>query len=125
MDNLATLFDESVSACAHRTAIVLGDRAGDLARRDEGGWHNVVDLATDRTIRNGSNVYLREIEAVLGIHPVVSPVAVVGVPHSPYGEQMAAYEYSRTIEFVESLPMTATGKLLKRDLPTATELIEA
>ena len=92
-------------------------------------------------IRGGFNVYPREIEEVLLTHPDVSLAAVVGVPHDSHGEeikayvilhdgatvtpeelvawgkeQMAAYKYPRTVEFVESLPMTSTGKILKREL---------
>jgi long-chain acyl-CoA synthetase len=92
-------------------------------------------------IRGGYNVYPREIEEVLMSHPDVSLAAVIGVPHDSHGEEikavvilndgaavtedelvewgkkeMAAYKYPRVIEFVPSLPMTATGKILKREL---------
>jgi long-chain acyl-CoA synthetase len=92
-------------------------------------------------IRGGFNVYPREVEEVLMSHPAVSLVAVVGVPHESHGEeikafvikkdgvetsqeelvawakeQMAGYKYPRLVEFRESLPMTATGKILKREL---------
>lgn len=125
-------------------------RTGDLARRDEDGWYYIVDRAKDMIIRNGFNVYPREIEEVLGTHPEVSLVAVIGVPHPQYGEevkafvipapgsavtseeligwaadQMAAYKYPRTVELVDSLPMTATGKILKRELVAESELARA
>jgi long-chain acyl-CoA synthetase len=92
-------------------------------------------------IRGGYNVYPREVEEVLMTHPDVSLAAVVGVPDESHGEevkafvilkegatlteeelvawgkeQMAAYKYPRIVAFVESLPMTATGKILKREL---------
>ena len=92
-------------------------------------------------IRGGFNVYPREIEEVLMTHEAVSLAAVIGVPHESHGEeikafvilkpgasvtpdvllawgkeQMAAYKYPRFVEIVESLPMTATGKILKREL---------
>ncbi len=92
-------------------------------------------------IRGGYNVYPREIEEVLMTHPDVSLAAVIGVPHESHGEeikavviledgasltedelvawgkeQMAAYKYPRVVEFVPNLPMTATGKILKREL---------
>jgi long-chain acyl-CoA synthetase len=92
-------------------------------------------------IRGGYNVYPREIEEVLMTHPDVSLAAVIGVPHESHGEEvkavvilndgasvteeelvewgkgeMAAYKYPRVVEFVPSLPMTATGKILKREL---------
>ncbi|MFF2777393.1 long-chain fatty acid--CoA ligase [Streptomyces sp. NPDC058052] len=127
------------------TAEVLSEdgwfRTGDLARRDEDGWYYIVDRAKDMIIRGGFNVYPREIEEVLLTHPAVSLVAVIGVPHSSHGEevkamvvlkagatvtaeeliawareQMAAYKYPRIVEFADSLPMTATGKILKREL---------
>jgi long-chain acyl-CoA synthetase len=127
------------------TAEVLRDgwfRTGDLARRDADGYYYIVDRAKDMIIRGGFNVYPREVEEVLMTHPAVSLAAVVGVPDEQHGEevkayvirvadaepvtaeglvgwcreQMAAYKYPRTVEFVDSLPMTATGKILKREL---------
>jgi long-chain acyl-CoA synthetase len=114
-------------------------RTGDLARRDADGFYYIVDRAKDMIIRGGFNVYPREIEEVLLTHPAVSLAAVVGVPHDSLGEQvkayvirageitedelvawcrenMAAYKYPRLVEFVDALPMTATGKILKREL---------
>jgi long-chain acyl-CoA synthetase len=86
-------------------------------------------------------VYPREIEEVLMTHPAVSLAAVIGVPHESHGEeikavvipekdvdvtpeelvewskeQMAGYKYPRIVELVDALPMTATGKILKREL---------
>jgi len=94
-------------------------------------------------IRGGFNVYPREIEEVLLTHPEVSLVAVVGVPDESHGEEvkayvikapgasiteqelvawaranMAAYKYPRIVEFRDTLPMTATGKVLRRELRT-------
>jgi long-chain acyl-CoA synthetase len=126
------------------TAEVMRDgwfRTGDLARRDEDGFYYIVDRSKDMIIRGGYNVYPREVEEVLMTHPDVSLAAVVGVPHESHGEevkafvirnegasvtedelvawgreQMAAYKYPRIVTFVDSLPMTATGKILKREL---------
>ena len=126
------------------TAEVMRDgwfRSGDLARRDEDGYYVIVDRAKDMILRGGFNVYPREVEEVLQTHEAVSLVAVVGVPHESLGEevkayvirtpgatvteeelvawsreQMASYKYPRTIEFRDALPMTATGKILKREL---------
>lgn len=116
-------------------------RSGDLARRDADGFYYIVDRSKDMIIRGGFNVYPREIEEVLMTHPDVSLAAVVGVPHDSHGEevkafvilnagatitedeliawgkeQMANYKYPRIVTFVDSLPMTATGKILKREL---------
>ncbi len=126
------------------TAEVMRDgwfRSGDLARRDEDGFYYIVDRAKDMIIRGGFNVYPREIEEVLMTHEAVSLAAVVGVPHESHGEeikayviktsgatvtedelvawgkeQMASYKYPRIVEFRDELPMTATGKILKREL---------
>ncbi|WP_020122398.1 long-chain fatty acid--CoA ligase [Streptomyces canus] len=126
------------------TAEVLRDgwlRTGDLARRDEDGWYYIVDRAKDLIIRGGFNVYPREVEESLMTHPDVSLAAVVGVPHDSHGEEikafvvaepgaelkaselidwakahMASYKYPRLVEIVGALPMTATGKILKREL---------
>ncbi|MBP2706647.1 long-chain fatty acid--CoA ligase [Microbispora sp. RL4-1S] len=126
------------------TAEVVRDgwfRTGDLARRDEDGYYFIVDRAKDMIIRGGFNVYPREIEEVLMTHPAVSLAAVVGVAHESHGEEikayvirqpgaaltedelvgwcreaMAAFKYPRIVEFRDTLPMTATGKILKREL---------
>jgi long-chain acyl-CoA synthetase len=116
-------------------------RTGDLGKRDKDGFYYIVDRAKDMIIRGGFNVYPREIEEVLMTHEAVSLAAVIGVPHPSHGEeikafiirkegatvteeelvawgreQMASYKYPRIVTFVETLPMTATGKLLKRAL---------
>ena len=114
---------------------------GDIGRRDEHGNFYVVDRLKDMVIRGGFNVYPRELEEVLLQHPSIAMAAVIGVPHPVHGEEikayvmlkpvhaadadeiigwcrerMAAYKYPRIVEIVESLPMTATGKILKRAL---------
>jgi long-chain acyl-CoA synthetase len=116
-------------------------RTGDLARRDADGFYYIVDRSKDMIIRGGYNVYPREVEEVLLTHPDVSLAAVIGVPHESHGEeikavvirnqgatvtedelvawakdQMAGYKYPRVVQFVDALPMTATGKILKREL---------
>jgi long-chain acyl-CoA synthetase len=92
-------------------------------------------------IRGGLNVYPRELEEVLIMHPAVAQAAVIGIPDARLGEevkafivpkpgvtvtedelvdwskeQFAAYKYPRHIEFRTELPMSATGKILKREL---------
>ena len=126
------------------TAAVLRDgwfRTGDLGRRDADGFYWVVDRSKDMIVRGGYNVYPREVEEVLLTHEQISLAAVVGVPHERLGEevvahlilvdgatataeelkawakeQMADYKYPREIVLAESLPMTSTGKILKREL---------
>jgi len=114
---------------------------GDLGRKDEDGYVYIVDRVKDMIIRGGFNVYPREVEEVLMTHPAVSMASVIGVPHDQHGEeikayivvkagetiaeadlvawskeQMAAYKYPRLVEIREALPMTATGKILKKEL---------
>ncbi len=114
---------------------------GDIGRRDEEGYIYIVDRVKDMIIRGGFNVYPREIEEVLMTHPAVSLCAVIGIPHERHGEEvkafvilkegaeltevelvawskqnMADYKYPRLIEFRMTLPMTATGKILKNEL---------
>ncbi|WP_456697880.1 long-chain-fatty-acid--CoA ligase [Aeromicrobium sp. P5_D10] len=117
-------------------------RSGDLAKKDADGFYFIVDRSKDMIIRGGYNVYPRELEEVLMEHPAVSLVAVIGVPHDQHGEeikavvvkapghddvseadlvawgkdQFAAYKYPRVVEFLDELPMTSTGKILKREL---------
>ena len=117
-------------------------RSGDLGKKDDDGYFYIVDRSKDMIIRGGFNVYPREIEEVLMSHPAVSLAAVIGVPHESHGEEIkafviknkdhddvseddlvawgkeefAAYKYPRVVEFVDELPMTSTGKILKREL---------
>ncbi|MEU4405631.1 long-chain fatty acid--CoA ligase [Streptosporangium sp. NPDC023963] len=116
-------------------------RTGDIATRDADGYYSIIDRAKDMIIRGGFNVYPRELEEVLITHPEVSLAAVVGVAHDSHGEEvkayvirtpgatvtedeliawgkenMAGYKYPRIVEFRDTLPMTATGKILKREL---------
>lgn len=111
---------------------------GDVARVDEEGYYYIVDRIKDMIIRGGLNVYPREVEEVLMMNPAVSLAAVIGVPDGKYGEEikafivlkqsaeataeeiiawskenMAAYKYPRLVEFRDTLPMSATGKVLK------------
>ncbi|GAA1664517.1 long-chain fatty acid--CoA ligase [Fodinicola feengrottensis] len=114
---------------------------GDLGRQDADGDYFIVGRAKEMIVRGGFNVYPRELEEVMMTHPAVSLVAVIGVPHESHGEEvkafvirtpgaelveaelvawckenMAGYKYPRIVEFREVLPMTATGKVLKREL---------
>ncbi|ROS44535.1 long-chain-fatty-acid--CoA ligase [Amycolatopsis thermoflava] len=117
-------------------------RTGDLARKDADGFYHIVGRSKDLIIRGGYNVYPREIEEVFLEHPAVSLVAVIGVPHASHGQeikavvvpaegheavrpedlvawgrrQLAAYKYPRIVELRERLPMTPTGKILKREI---------
>lgn len=114
---------------------------GDLAYEDEHGYLFIVDRKKDLIIRGGLNVYPREVEEVLYMHPNVFEVAVVGMPDAVMGEEilafvllrdggnmdpvelktfcadkLARYKIPKYIRFVESLPKTTSGKLLRREL---------
>jgi long-chain acyl-CoA synthetase len=115
--------------------------SGDVATKDEDGCFYIVDRTKDMIIRGGLNVYPREVEEVMMKHEGVSMVAVIGVPDEKFGENIKAfvimkegqtsteeemkawtkeriadYKYPRQIEFVATLPMSATGKILKKEL---------
>ncbi len=114
---------------------------GDLARYDEDWYFTIVDRLKDLFISGGENVYPAEIEAALYRHPAVFQCAVVGVPDPRWGEvgkafvvlkpdqttsaeellahlgdQLARYKIPRHVEFVASLPISAAGKVLRREL---------
>ncbi|HWE78437.1 MAG TPA: AMP-binding protein [Pseudolabrys sp.] len=111
---------------------------GDLATIDADGYVNIVGRIKDMVIRGGENVYPREIEEFLFRHPKVEAVQVIGVPDLKYGEELCAwiklkggmmatpaeiqefckgqiahYKIPRYIKFVDSFPMTVTGKVQK------------
>ncbi|MFM1653836.1 long-chain-fatty-acid--CoA ligase [Brevibacillus sp. B_LB10_24] len=114
---------------------------GDIGRMDEDGFFYIVDRKKDMIIVSGYNVYPREIEEVLYMHPAVLEAVVAGVPDEYRGEtvkafivlkpgqsaapeelenfcrqHLAAFKVPRLIEFRESLPKTAVGKILRRVL---------
>jgi fatty-acyl-CoA synthase len=116
---------------------------GDLARRDEDGYIYLVDRKTNMIISGGENIYPSEVEAMLGGHPKVKDVAVIGVADEKWGERVhavivtqdgedvtdvevlewcktriAGYKRPRSVSFVreEDMPRTATGKILHRSL---------
>ena len=115
--------------------------SGDIAVKDADGFYYIVDRTKDMIIRGGLNVYPREVEEVMIKHEAVSLVAVIGIPHEEMGEEVkafvvlneghdvsdtelvewtreriAGYKYPRHIEFLTALPMSATGKILKKEL---------
>lgn len=115
--------------------------SGDIAMKDEDGYYYIVDRTKDMIIRGGLNVYPREVEEAMIKHDAVSLVAVIGIPDDKMGEEIKAfvvlkegesvtadelrdwtkskiadYKYPRVIEFLDALPMSATGKILKKEL---------
>jgi acyl-CoA synthetase (AMP-forming)/AMP-acid ligase II len=116
---------------------------GDMARRDADGYIHLVDRKSNMIISGGENIYPSEVEGVLGAHPKVKDVAVVGVPHDKWGEavlaaivlhdsaeadeaeildwcrgRIAGYKRPQSVRFVADaqMPRTATGKILHRVL---------
>lgn len=114
---------------------------GDLAYHDDEWYFTIVDRKKDMYISGGENVYPAEIEHVLYRHPAVHQCAVIGVPDSGWGEvgkacvvlaphaavtaeallaylreNLAGYKVPKSIEFLDALPISAAGKILKREL---------
>ncbi len=112
---------------------------GDLARCDEDGFYYIAGRSKDMFISGGVNVYPAEIEAELLLHPDVRDAAVIGIPHETWGEvgvafivsqrglnaeeltaylaeRLSKYKIPKYFEFVEALPRTAYGKVVKPEL---------
>ncbi len=114
-------------------------KTGDLARIDAEGFVYIVDRKKDMIISGGENIYPAEVEDVLYRHPAVADATVIGVPHERWGEapkaivvtkpgavlsaddliqfcqdKLARYKIPQTVEFVDTLPRNAAGKVLKR-----------
>jgi acyl-CoA synthetase (AMP-forming)/AMP-acid ligase II len=114
---------------------------GDMGMLDQDGYLYVVDRKKDMIISGGENVYSTEVEAVLYQHPDILEAAVIGVPDPTWGEtvkavvvmktgqrvsadevrsfcrrRIAGYKVPRTVDFVDGLPKTASGKISKKDL---------
>jgi fatty-acyl-CoA synthase len=111
---------------------------GDLAIMDENGYCKITGRIKNMIIRGGENIYPREIEEFLYTHPKISDVQIYGVPDRKFGEQamaaiilkkgmemneeevkafcknrIATYKIPRYVKFVDSFPMTASGKIQK------------
>jgi acyl-CoA synthetase (AMP-forming)/AMP-acid ligase II len=129
--------DETATADAFRHGTY---HTGDLGTFDDDGYLYLLDRAKELVISGGSNIYPREVENVLVQHPAVAEVAVFGVPDRHWGESvvaavvasgeepdrdellalcrdnLASYKKPRWIVFVDALPRSAYGKVLKREL---------
>ena len=133
-------FGDEVATAASRDADGWF-HTGDVARYDPEGFFFIVDRKKDMFISGGENVYPAEIEQALYAHPAVAMCAVVGVPDPKWGEvgaacvvlkpgatvteaeliaflreRLAGYKTPKSVHFVDALPMSAAGKILKRDL---------
>ena len=116
-------------------------RTGDGGYRDDDGYLFLTDRMKDMIVSGGENIYPVEVEEVLSHHPGVAEVAVIGVPDDRWGEtvmalvvpapgavvgaaelvafareSLAGYKLPRAVEFVDQLPRSPAGKVLKREL---------
>ena len=127
------------------TAAVLDERGyfhtGDIARYDPDYYFYIVDRKKDMFISGGENIYPAEIEKVLYGHPSVAMCAVIGLPDAKWGEagracvvlrqgetaseeeilnflsqHLARYKVPKSVVFMNELPISAAGKILKREL---------
>jgi len=114
---------------------------GDVGRMDDDGYLYITDRKKDLIIRGGENIYPKEIENILYRHPDVLEAGVIGVPDPVYGESVKAfvalktpgsvteeellefckkelpsYKRPKAVQFLESLPKSAVGKILRREL---------
>jgi len=114
---------------------------GDIAKMDEDGYFYIVDRKKDMVIAGGYNIYPREIEEVLYMHPKVMDAVIIGIPDPYRGEtvkafvvpkpgvaltekevldfcktRLAAYKMPKVVELREALPKTMVGKVLRRQL---------
>jgi fatty-acyl-CoA synthase len=116
---------------------------GDMAWRDEEGYYYLADRKSNMIISGGENVYPSEVESLLGSHPKIKDIAVIGIPHDKWGEavhavvvlqdgqrvsedellawssnKIAGYKRPKSVAFIkeEEMPRTATGKILHRVL---------
>ena len=129
---------------AETTAALTPDgwlRTGDGGFLDDEGYLFLTDRIKDMIVTGGENVFPVEVEEVLARHPAVAEVAIIGVPDERWGEtikalvvpapgatadadelvafartQLAGYKLPRSVDFVDVLPRTPTGKVLKREL---------
>ena len=117
---------------------------GDLGKRDTDGYYWIVDRKKDVIISGGFNVYAKEVESVLCAHSEIAEAAVVGIPHSDWGEMVAAfvvlkpgstldsetiaqwchqrlsgYKCPKRVEIIGELPKNSSGKILKKALTDA------
>jgi long-chain acyl-CoA synthetase len=114
---------------------------GDLGVMDEKGYVYILDRAKDMIISGGENIYSREIEDIILLHPAVHEVAVIGVPDETWGEaikaivalkegqkatkediinfckeHLASFKKPKSVEFIDAIPKNPYGKVLKREL---------
>ncbi len=149
--NTPYMFDRYWQLPEKTAAAFNGEHAtvGDMARRDEDGYIHLVDRKSNMIISGGENIYPSEVEGVIGAHPSVKDVAVIGLPDEKWGERvhaavvlragaeaaepdlaewckerLAGYKRPRSYNFLadEDMPRNALGKILHRVLKTKLQL---
>jgi fatty-acyl-CoA synthase len=128
--------NDEATAAAFRDGWLL---TGDVAERDDEGFYRIRGRLKDMYISGGENVYPAEVESVLHEHPAIEDVAVVGVPDERWGEsgvafvvaaqelsddevvayareRLARFKVPKAVRFVDELPRSPIGKVLKDDL---------
>jgi acyl-CoA synthetase (AMP-forming)/AMP-acid ligase II len=125
-------------------------RTGDAARRDKDGYLYFVDRVRDMIVSGGLNIYSKEVELALIEHPAVADAAVIGIPDPEFGEAVmafverapgasateqelidhcrrliASYKKPKHVRFVDALPRTGTGKVVKNELRKEAALLVA
>jgi long-chain acyl-CoA synthetase len=138
------LHDPDKTRAAYHPAHVAWATTGDMGYVDGEGYLYLTDRKAFMIISGGVNIYPQEIEDALALHPAVSEVAVIGIPHPEMGEEVkavvqpapgaspgpglaaeltaylrdriAGFKLPRSFDFVEELPRTPTGKLLKNEV---------
>lgn len=136
--------DPSKTAQAQHPAHPTWTTVGDLGRVDADGYLYLADRKSFMIISGGVNIYPQEVENALALHPAVHDVAVIGVPHAEMGEEVKAvvqlaegvsgsealagdlidyvrdriahFKAPRSVSFIDELPRTPTGKLVKNKL---------
>ena len=128
---------EETAAVLHNGWLLTGD----LATMDEDGYFTIVDRKKDMIISSGYNVYPREVEEVLFMHPAVAEAAAIGIPDAYRGEavkafvvlrpglsateeeviafcreRLAPFKVPKHVEFAKDLPKSLIGKVLRREL---------
>ena len=136
--------DDAKTAAAQHPEHPTWTAIGDLGYLDDDGYLFLTDRKAFMIISGGVNIYPQEVENALALHPAIFDVAVIGVPDAEMGQavkavvhlrdgfepsddlateiiehvrsRIARFKAPRTVDFVDALPRTATGKLVKRRL---------
>jgi fatty-acyl-CoA synthase len=116
---------------AHATAAAIDQagwmHTGDLARMDRDGYVAIIGRLKDMIIRGGENIYPKEIEDLLELHPDIESVQVIGIPDTTYGEEVMAWVKPRADAKVDAKQVRGycTGKIAHFKLPQYVHVLAA